>query len=325
MSSSRLSRYAAVLSILILALAHQAASLSAVYCSSENTSSNSKNVSIYQSNGLCYYFCVADYAFAVLQYNGCWCSDYVPDTTVSLSECSTTCPGFPGDLCGGDDLYGYLALTISPSGTRGSVANTAQASDGSQTSSTWTATPITSLETVTGQVRTVTVTPTAPPQSSSTEVLSRKSHGLGTAGAVGLAVGLVALVALTVAIVFFYLRKKRRDEDAKDAVDFNNAEGGDSGGGGVPSRTMSENSRYMLGTDGRQIVESWEPDNAPANRSNRLLPIDPRLNPFGLPYQNPNRSRESVNTLRDDQDYSRRIQKPVLRATNPDSDDDDGK
>jgi hypothetical protein len=37
-----------------------------------------------------------------------------------------------------------------------------------------------------------------------------------------------------------------------------------------------------------------------------------------------NKSHESVHTLHDDQDYSRRVVQPrVLRATNPDPDQDD--
>ncbi|KAM0462062.1 hypothetical protein ACHAO4_001255 [Trichoderma viride] len=54
-----------------------------------------------------------------------------------------------------------------------------------------------------------------------------------------------------------------------------------------------------------------------ANR-NSTIQIDPRMDPFkqGLYIRG---SQESLNTLRDDHDYSRRIQRPpVLRATNPD-------
>jgi len=88
---------------------------------------------------------------------------------------------------------------------------------------------------------------------------------------------------------------------------------------------MSENSRYVLGTDGRQVVETWEPGDAPGSRRSRLMPVDPRLDPFAPVYQRgENKSRESVNTIRDDHDYSRRVvhQGPILRATNPDHPDD---
>jgi cell wall integrity and stress response component len=111
----------------------------------------------------------------------------------------------------------------------------------------------------------------------------------------------------------------------KEAEAFTDGSRGSSAGvgGPIPSRTMSENSRYVLGTDGRQVVETWEPDSrdAPGSRKSRLMPVDPRLDPFAPVYQRgENKSRESVNTMRDDHDYSRRVhqQAPILRATNPD-------
>lgn len=76
----------------------------------------------------------------------------------------------------------------------------------------------------------------------------------------------------------------------------------------------------MLNTDGRQVVESYEQD-APGSRRSRLIPVDPRLNPLAPLYQRgENKSRESVNTINDHQDYSRRVhqQGPILRAVNPD-------
>lgn len=85
---------------------------------------------------------------------------------------------------------------------------------------------------------------------------------------------------------------------------------------------MSESSRFMLGTNGRQVVEGWNGDEeaSGSSRRSRLMPVDPRLDPFAPVYQNGNKSRESVATMRDDHDYSRRVatQGPILRATNPD-------
>lgn len=190
-------------------------------------------------------------------------------------------------------------------------------------SSTWTPTPVTSLETVTGEVQTVTITPTIPPKSANLPNISQKSgHGLSTGGAVGLTVGLVALVALVSSIAYFCIRRRQK-ERAAEYVD-GSRRGSSAGlGGPIPSRTMSENSRYVLGTDGRQVVETWEPENrdAPGSRTSRLMPVDPRLNPYATVYQRgENKSRESLNTIRDDHDYSRRVhqQAPILRATNPD-------
>lgn len=183
-----------------------------------------------------------------------------------------------------------------------------------------------SLQTVTGQVQTVTVTPTIPPDSLSssnnTISASSSSGGLGTGGAVGLTIGLVALVAIICSIIYFCLRKRRK-EIAKAYADVNTPERRISSAGlngQIPSRTMSENSRYILGTDGTNVVEGFD-DNQPGTRTSRLMPVDPRLNPFSPVYQRgENKSRESVNTIRDDHDYSRRVVNtgPILRATNPD-------
>jgi cell wall integrity and stress response component len=73
--------------------------------------------SIFQSNGLCSDFCGSSYAFAVVQDNGCWCSNYVPGTTTT--GCNEQCPGYPLELCGGNGVYGYIALGKNPSGTQG--------------------------------------------------------------------------------------------------------------------------------------------------------------------------------------------------------------
>lgn len=57
------------------------------------------------------------------------------------------------------------------------------------------------------------------------------------------------------------------------------------------------------------------------NRGSRLLPADPRMDPYSNGLYVQRKSRESVHTLRDEQDYSRRVHQPrVLRATNPDPD-----
>lgn len=83
---------------------------------------------------------------------------------------------------------------------------------------------------------------------------------------------------------------------------------------------MSEN-RYVGGSDGRAMSENWE-NSAQGKRRSTLMPVDPRLDPgtMGIYHRPENKSHESVNSLRDDQDYSRRVHDPsrVLRATNPD-------
>ena len=79
----------------------------------------------FQSNGACSTSC-AGYAFAVVQNESCWCSNYVPGDTTSTSSCSVACPGYPYENCGDHSagLFGYVALGPAPAGTRGSTSST---------------------------------------------------------------------------------------------------------------------------------------------------------------------------------------------------------
>lgn len=74
---------------------------------------------IYQSHGACKNICVSDYAFAIVQGNACWCSNYAPSK--SDSSCNEDCPGYPLEKCGNSKAgaYAYLPLVIEPSGTAG--------------------------------------------------------------------------------------------------------------------------------------------------------------------------------------------------------------
>jgi hypothetical protein len=91
---------------------------------------------IYQSNGACQKTCVDNYAFAIVQYQQCWCSNYAPADQVDVSECNESCPGYPDDKCGDKDngLYGYIKLNISPSGTLGSGSASSSTSSAAQSS-----------------------------------------------------------------------------------------------------------------------------------------------------------------------------------------------
>ena len=77
------------------------------------------------SMGKCFNYCKASYAFAVVQYQTCWCSNYIPAQQDSTGQCDQTCPGFPGDLCGNSNsaLYGYIPLYNQPLGTAGAVSS----------------------------------------------------------------------------------------------------------------------------------------------------------------------------------------------------------
>jgi cell wall integrity and stress response component len=82
----------------------------------------------FQSDGSCQVNCQDSYAFAVLQGVNCWCSDYAPSEQKQTNLCNDPCPGFPGDSCGNPSagLYGYIALSIAPSGTVGSASSSTQ-------------------------------------------------------------------------------------------------------------------------------------------------------------------------------------------------------
>ena len=81
-------------------------------------------VNLYQSNGACKVECMQNYAFAVVQFQRCWCSNYIPANQASVGSCNDDCPGFPDEQCGNLDqgLFGYIALSKSPSGTLGAAS-----------------------------------------------------------------------------------------------------------------------------------------------------------------------------------------------------------
>lgn len=77
----------------------------------------------WQSNGNCTNHCndLNTYAFAVLQYQDCWCTNYIPSTTTDITRCQRDCPGFPAEKCGNKDagLFMYIEMNGKPSGTAG--------------------------------------------------------------------------------------------------------------------------------------------------------------------------------------------------------------
>lgn len=306
------------------------------YCSSINTASMAANHSIYQSDGLCYGFCAGDFALAIVQDDSCWCSNFVPsqDVQVATSQCSKACPGFPDDVCGADGLFGYMLLQIQPSGTVGAQSSSTTTSSSStkttaNDATSTSETPTVSTFTTGGVTKTVTVTPTAPVASSAnlggvstTPVPS--SHGLSAGAAAGIAVAVVVAFLFVGGALGWLFIKRRRAQRAEAAgvggPNFSSNRGSSAGMTASTPRTgeMSETRYYMgAGGDGGGPPEQ-------TRRRSTLMPVDPRLDPFakGIYNRTENKSHDSVNTIRDDQDYSRRIQDPprVLRAVNPDSD-----
>ncbi|GAB7333556.1 hypothetical protein MBLNU13_g05131t1 [Cladosporium sp. NU13] len=108
------------------------------YCSNQNTGSDYSAVTdIYNSYKACTDNCGSNYAFAIVQYQSCWCSDYIPADQESTGDCDQGCPGYPGNSCGNADsgLYGYIALDKAPSGTAGGGSSSQASSTAASTSS----------------------------------------------------------------------------------------------------------------------------------------------------------------------------------------------
>ncbi|KAL8920403.1 MAG: hypothetical protein Q9208_006284 [Pyrenodesmia sp. 3 TL-2023] len=182
--------------------------------------------------------------------------------------------------------------------------------------------------TVTGQVKTITITPTAPPTSAAV-TQSRDGGFMSDPGKVaGLFVGVALIICLiAAALVWFFLRRKR-DAEAEAIAS--------TAGGETPQRRVSKMSTMgLLGGTRRSNnrksgptihTTGWGPGNTSTEKSPTDTPIDyrrtsyprvvdQRLEPTALwnPLQD-NRSHVSVQSFQDDQDYSRRM----LRVANPD-------
>lgn len=171
-----------------------------------------------------------------------------------------------------------------------------------ETQSTTTTSSNVQTVTTSGTVRTVTFIPTQTGDASNEGAGSHvSSTGLSTGAVVGIVIGIIAAVlAMAGAALFFYFQRKKQNQD--DYTDDPSVRGSSSG---------------MMGGRPEMSAAPGSPGSA-GNRSSTLQ-VDPRMDPFKQGLYARNGSHESVNTLRDDHDYSRKIQQPkVLRAVNPD-------
>ncbi|KAM5345278.1 hypothetical protein ACJ41O_011140 [Fusarium nematophilum] len=333
----RSARLAGVFLLLASPWAPLASALDIEYCASFNTGTTPRNQSIYQTNGLCHDFCIDDYAFAITQVNSCWCSNYVPSesTQDDVTACDIDCPAWPSEKCGGDGLYGYVSLgNVLPSGTRGPSSSATETQAPSPTTAAISKVTKTVQNTVTVEPSSESSTTEEPetstysrptrkhlprprknpaprppkrrnPPSDNTGV-SVKDGGLSTGQVVGIVVGVIAAVigAAGLALFFWFRRKKERNEQ-EAFHDDPSIRDSSSGIAQRPDMSMAGGSTGSAA--------------AAASNRNSALQIDPRMDPFKQGLYVRSASHESINTLRDDHDYSRRIQGPkVLRATNPD-------
>ncbi|OJJ48386.1 hypothetical protein ASPZODRAFT_1581737 [Penicilliopsis zonata CBS 506.65] len=285
-------------------------SLAIEYCSSQNTGSSfTANYSIYQSNGLCETTCDPDYAFGILLDKNCWCSNYAPasSTTTNVSKCDDECPGYPSDHCGNaaKTLYAYIAMSShEPSGTATvSATSTSTTSSTSETSKTTTSETTTStesqtiaVETVAGEVKTVTIDNSSPTSTSSSSSSSSKSSSNNS----GLSGGDIAGIVVGV----FAKRRSRgthgSDYDPSGTVMF-----------GGRRHSKGSQMSFMKATYGDNHSHSLSAGSSIGPGRPGIF-TDNRMKTDTVLY--PNGRRDSSVSLQDNEDYSR----PVLRLTNPD-------
>ncbi|EYE98413.1 uncharacterized protein EURHEDRAFT_399710 [Aspergillus ruber CBS 135680] len=298
--------------LLLLASPVFGAENSVKYCSSVNTGSdNDANTDTFQSVGACTSTCTSDYAFGILQGKNCWCSNVAPNkaTNVNVSECNDGCPGYPSDNCGNveEGLYGYIVLMDHmPSSTASaSGASSTGTSTGTSTETTGASTTNSGdskVETIGGQVQTVTVGGSGATAAADTSSTSSKDSdsGLSNGAVAGVAVGSVAgFLAILALILIWYCSKKRQRANSPDPsmqlLDGRNSKGSQ----------MS----FMRSVFSDNTTLGGSPT---ATRNPNATFIDNRMKTNTVLY--PNGPRDSSVSLQDNEDYSR----PVLRATNPD-------
>ncbi|KAM3563665.1 hypothetical protein MY1884_001134 [Beauveria asiatica] len=301
-------------------------------CADYNTASGSSNSSNLQSNGLCSDYCRGSYVYAITSHENCWCSNYEPakGNVVDNKECNFPCLGYPFEFCGGKnkDTFGYLSLGPQPSGTKGSSDSGSSSSTSSSSSSSYSSSSssssstsskptsasssVTSTVTVGGKVTTIIVMPTSVGDTSQdnkpSPTSSSSSSGIAGGAIAGIVVGSIAAIALVGVLIWFLLRRRNQTTDNGEFRDDPSVRG---------------SSRGRLGSHQQDLsIAGSAASPGSAGHRNSMLQVDPRMDPFkqGL-YSRQNGSAESINTLRDEHDYMRRIQQPkVLRATNPDPD-----
>ncbi|KAK4914392.1 hypothetical protein LTR28_013679, partial [Elasticomyces elasticus] len=124
---------------------------------------------IYQSNLACSDQCKDGYAFAVVQWQNCWCSNYAPAAQLPIEACNINCPGYPDDHCGNQyaNLYGYIALGKGPSGTAGAAPTSITRSAAAASSSAQSVSSTLLITSSNGAAASSTASPSAASSSSS--------------------------------------------------------------------------------------------------------------------------------------------------------------
>jgi hypothetical protein len=183
--------------------------------------------------------------------------------------------------------------------------------------------------TVTGQVRTVVVTPTSSADPSSLGQGFKRSGGLSTGQFVGIVIGVALGLGLLIGLaVWFSLRRKHQNQNRTSSHHGGYAAEESDISHTKPSRQVSQmSSSGLLGKAPRIITSGYVPGNGDNNgistnpRSpesllsngvdRRSLGTDQRLNPYAI-FAHEEAQMSGI-SLQDNQDYSRQ-----LRISNPD-------
>ncbi|KAK7748968.1 Cell wall integrity and stress response component 4 [Cytospora paraplurivora] len=142
--------------------------------------------------------------------------------------------------------------------------------------------------------------------------LSNQNRGLTKGAVAGLVVGILAAILAFIVGAILFRRHKRRMQ-SQEAV----------AAGGMGRRGSSAGIMSKAGTmssSGFGMAMEEDGSYGSSGRRMSMKPIDPRLDPKVGLYRIA--SHDSLNTIRDDQDYSRRVQDAprIMRVTNPDPD-----
>lgn len=326
--------------VLVLWSASLALGLDTAYCSSQNTGSGPAFTWPYQSNGKCNDHCtgLGNFAFAVIQYTNCWCSNYIPAEQEDNSACNVSCPGYPAENCGSKDkgLYIYIKMAGTPSGTQGgsqpsSTDSAPQSSTRRVTSSsnppTTTDQPKTSATVVTesGVIVTRTVVFTTATSSGGPDGKGGSSGSSTGAIVGGIIGGILLLLAIIAGVLFFLWRKKKQQQEQLSGEDgqlgLNRNTSTMSKNGLLGARGNNRNMAYppmAVATSGsqgsRHDSESIGPMSASDRRFSQPVVVDSRLNPRAvLTFHGSNENRDSLDSIDDSRDYGRQ-----LNVVNPD-------
>lgn len=264
-------------------------------CYSSSQPLKSQGTWTYQSTGYCQTKClnISEPVFGLSDGDVCWCGSEIPATSgkTSNSNCDTPCQGWPSvnctyclhsqicnahaDTCtgGGGTAYFSIYLTgeqTNPPTYDGGDSSSSSSPSSSDTTSSGTSTQTPTVVTSTGPGKTVIITKPASASTSSAAPTKQSSGSSNVAGiAAGVVVGVVAVVSI-IGGLFFYLRHRRRKAAEEEYARTNQV------------------SDFMRGG------ERKPPPTGYSNMSDSRL--DPESN-----------KRNSVGSLADNQDYSRRI------------------